>query len=589
MTGKKKKLCLWFAVIAIIIGTLTTISWGAGHEVYDVVVKRLGQTTQVVIQGNGPFNYKDFMLENPPRIVIDCMGSEHNLPGPRTYLLERGGIIAIRSSYTQEPTPKVRIIIDLERNMPYVVFKEGKNLIVALDAVTAAPFAQWQASKFYDYQRPPRTEAFFYTRGGDVVTEPLETTPAETPTSDEVEFTQYDDSGEQTLIDVEYENGDLVKIIRQFANWTDQNIVISPDVSGRVSVSLRQVPVRTALDIILKINGYAIVEEPGDIWRVTSIDEIRAMQLQDQARADSLEQVVPLKTEVIGIEYAQASEIMNSVAPGNRGNIMVNERKNSLIVTDTPSNIQRIRSMVRQLDTPTRQVNIEAQVIEIGNDISRDLGIQWSSSLADTAGSLLLVDFSEKLTEELSSVLSSDGSTTTEVTLNALLSALETENKAHIISRPNITVVNHQTANINSGVNVPFLTRDESGNTVTEFVQTGVILDVTPHVNPNDKITLEVRAEVSNVQAAGTGISAAYAVNSKNATTRVMVENGATAAIGGLMSNEESVVESRIPFLSKLPIVGRLLFTSERKQKIDRELLVLITPRIIKDPPENMY
>ena len=499
----KFKLLGYMGVLTFIIGVFTPISWGAGHEVYDVIVKRLGQTTQVMIVGNGSFDYKDFVLDGPPRIVIDCIGSDHNLPGPRSYALERGGIVSIRSSYTAEPSPKVRIIIDLKQKLPYVVFKEGNNLIIALDAVTAEPFAQWQASTFYEYRRPPQTEAFFFSKGRELVTEPLSVTTVQIPKGEQPTSIsgQASVGSDATLINVEYENGDLIKIIRQFANWTNQNIVISPNVSGVVSVSLRDVPVRTALDIILKINGYAIVEEHGGasgaIWRVTTLDEIRANKQSEVAREDSLEQVIALKTEIVGIQYADASQIINSIKPGERGSIEINTRTNSLIVTDTPSNVARIQSMITRLDSPTQQVNIEAQVVQISTEVSRELGIEWTSVIPTAeaqaeGGNLLILDFSERLSKEFSDFLGNTDGTTTTVTLAGILSALESGNKAHVISRPNITVLNHEAATINSGDQVPVITRDETGNLLTEFVQTGVKLDVTPHVNPGERITLEV-------------------------------------------------------------------------------------------------
>ncbi|OQY29855.1 MAG: hypothetical protein B6244_02535 [Candidatus Cloacimonetes bacterium 4572_55] len=595
-TAKKFRIYGYIALMALVIGIFVPRSWSAGHEVYDVTVKRLGQTSQIIIGGNGPFNYKDFLFDNPPRIVIDCIGSEHNLPGPRTYSLDRGGITAIRASYTEEPTPKVRIIVDLQTRLPYVVFKEGKNLVIALDAVTSEPFAQWQASKFYDYRRPPQTDLTFQAKGHEKPTSvPAYSDKASVTVT--FESREEESAGDDFLINVEYEKGDLVKIIRQFANWTKQNIVISPNVSGTVSVSLRNVPVRTALDIILKINGYAVVEEPGDIWRVASITEINAAMAQEQSRAKEMEMLAPLVTEVIEIEYASAGDIINSF-PENTQNeragtgIQVNERTNSLIVTDTPTNIDRIRIMIDKLDTPTQQVNIEAQVVEISRDVSRELGMQWSSEATqedDEGGSLLVLDFSERLTDELSDLLSGGGKTTTTVTLNAVLTALESANKAHVISRPNISVLNHQSASIVSGAQVPYIKLDDAGNALTEFIDTGVQLSVTPHVNPNNRITLEVTAEVSSAVLAGSGVNTVSTINTKNANTRIMVDNGATAVIGGLISNDESISESRLPILSKLPLVGRLLFTSKRRQQTSREILILITPRILGAPPESLY
>ncbi len=592
---KFRKISQWgLGILALVLIVLVTMSWAATHEVNDLTIKRLGQTTQIILQGNGPFTYKDFVLENPSRIVIDCINSDHNLPGPRTYVLERGGVVAIRSSFVDEAKPKVRFIIDLESPLSYVVFKEGKKLVIALDAVTAMPFAEWQASKYYEYRRPPQTEAFFYTKGrkGEVVIEPIEHKADDSATAGiEKETTFFDDDGEdQELIDVEYENGDLVSIIRSFAAWSNQNIVIDPDVAGSVSVSLRQVPVRKALDIILKINGFAIVEEqPGNIWRVTSVSKIKEQAMLVEARADSLESIVPLITEVVGIQYAEASELINAISTGERGNIQIDARTNSLIITDTPSNIERIKTMIRTLDTPTTQVNIEARVVEIGNDVSRELGIKWGSSLTDSAGTLLLVDFSKRLTDEFADVLGGSSGTASQVKLTAVLNALESENKAHTISRPNITVLNHKKANINSGANLPFFRRDESGNYTIEFVQTGVTLDVTPHVNPNNRITMEVMAEVSNATAAGSGIGVSYAVNRKRAQTKVMVDNGATAVIGGLMSTEENIVETKVPILSKLPIIGKLFFTNTTKSMRERELLIFITPRVLSSPPDDLY
>lgn len=400
---------------------------------------------------------------------------------------------------------------------------------------------------------------------------------------------------EERPISVDFQNADIRTVLRSFSVYTDKNIIAGPNVQGPVTVRLENVPWRKALDIILKANGYAAKEEEG-IIRVGLWDQFLNEEIKIQEAERKREDLEPLATRVIDVSFAKAGELVNSLKPllGRRGVIEVDERTNSLIVSDIPSRIEQIANMVAILDSQTPQVEINAKLVDLDARVSRDLGIQWQAQnikIPDVQGEhSIKVDAVGQIQTDVS-----QGPTLSqpEASLKigkiigpagdfeATIKALERQNKANIISNPRITTLNNREASIIVGKKIPLIVADEAGNPITQLTTVGIQMRVTPHVNSKTgEITLDLHPEVSDLSAQAT-VQGGIIIVTAEADTRVMVNDGETAVIGGLIRTNESTYDVGVPVLRNLPLIGRL-FGSKSKVKEERELVIFVTPRIVK-------
>ncbi len=396
-------------------------------------------------------------------------------------------------------------------------------------------------------------------------------------------------------ISVDFQNADIRTVLRSFAVYTDKNIIAGPNVQGPVTVRLENVPWRKALDIILKANGYAAKEEDG-IIRVGPWDQFLNEEIKRQEAERKKEDLEPLATRVIDVSFAKASELVSALKPllGRRGVIEVDERTNSLIVSDIPSRLEEIANMVALLDSQTPQVEITAKLVDIDARVSRDLGIQWQAQdikIPDVQGEhTIKVDAVGQVQTDVTqgtaatqpeAVLKIGKITGPAGNFEATIKALERQNKANIISNPRITTLNNREASIIVGKKIPLIVSDEAGNPITQLTTVGIQMRVTPHVNSKTgEITLDLHPEVSDLSAQAT-VQGGIIIVTAEADTRVMVNDGETAVIGGLIRTNESTYDVGVPILRSLPLIGRF-FGSKSKVREERELVIFVTPRIVK-------
>lgn len=382
-------------------------------------------------------------------------------------------------------------------------------------------------------------------------------------------------------ISLNLEKADIRTVIRTFAEVSGENIVVSKEVEGDITINIKNVPWYEAFTMVLKLVKAIPVKE-GNIIRVVSEEEYNSEIIKREEAKKKIEQLKPLETAFFTLKYGKASDLVSVIEKNlERGSVASDERTNTLIVKEVPSLIEKIKFIVENLDRQTKQINISAKIIEVSDDASLNLGILWGAGVADTvAGSqsaLMTVEFDDGLSDRLTT-----GSFEPKVNLDAALAALETEGKVKTLSTPNVTVVDNGTANINAGDNIPYNKRSETGEWEIDFVKTGVLLTVNPVINAEDVITLSLEASVSSVRAASSGINADYNIVEKAAETVVMVKNGKTVVVGGLTTEDESYVKSRLPFLGHIPLLGELLFTQTITQKNQKEIIMFVTPTIVE-------
>lgn len=408
------------------------------------------------------------------------------------------------------------------------------------------------------------------------------------------------------VVYLDYNRIPVVDALSLLAEVAGLNLVISGDLKGTVSLKLEAVPWDQALDIILRTQKYGAVIR-GNILRVAPLSELEEEERRYKERMQAKKVEQPLELRILFINYANPDDIANQVkyivTPG-RGRVEVDKRTNSILVWDVADNLDNIQKFVARLDIETPQVLIEARIVEARTNISRDLGIRWGGNFHSGAayGNPTGLNFpgtidvgvgivdgiqgapGQALTAGQSAIGISLGSLTNVVDLDLMLRALETEEKARIVSSPRVLTLDNQEAQISQGVAIPFSTTSASG-TRTEFVDANLTVKVKPHVTADRRIIMDVTASnnapVTVPGAQGPGI------NKAEATTRILVKDGETAVIGGIFVIEDTNSMRGLPIMARLPFIG-WMFRETTSQRNRRELLIFITPRIVSGGPEYM-
>lgn len=383
-------------------------------------------------------------------------------------------------------------------------------------------------------------------------------------------------------MNLDVQNAELTTVFRSIAEFGNVNIAPDRDVEGKVSIRLVATPWRQALDIVCRSASLVAIDGEGVI-RVSTLRAFREEGLERESSARRQEDLLPLIAKVFTARYASAKELATAVKPGLsiRGVAEVDERTNSVIVKDIQARLDDVARLVADLDSETRQVAIVAELIDVDATASKQLGITWDvmnlhSTPERVSGSL---GIEEPLTAGASGTVQI-GVVRDWGTFQATLEALERDNKADIISNPKITTTNNRKARILVGKEIPLITLDERGNPVTELKKVGITLEVTPYINSDNKITMDVHPEVSDLSSQAT-VTGGLIFTTSQADTRVMVSNGDTAIIGGLIRTNVTEFQQGVPVLRSLPLIGSLFRSSDTRHE-KRELIIRITPTIVE-------
>lgn len=394
-----------------------------------------------------------------------------------------------------------------------------------------------------------------------------------------------------------FDSADVRNILQLIAEVSDLNIIATDEVKGNVTLRLIDVPWDQALSLVLDITGLGMLQE-GNVVRVLPKNQIRSMKEAELTAVRSQEKLEPLSTEVITVSYADLGSVAGPAKEilSERGSITEDSRNKLLIITDVTARIEKAKELIAILDTPERQVMIEARIVQVNSNYSRDLGVNWFLEGQDAlvnpsvqgvggAGGGFLVD---TIDEDLGSLIATPGLATQmrigrtlidELVLTFQLSALESDGKGKIISTPRVTTLNGEQAIISQGTSIPYQTSGADGPK-TEFVNAELKLEVTPVINPDNSIILEILA--TNDSPSLTAGATAPSIDTRKAETKVLVRDGETTVIGGIFVENVQETEEGVPWLMHIPAVGHL-FKSSKKQTVKDELLVFITPRIMRE------
>jgi type IV pilus assembly protein PilQ len=408
---------------------------------------------------------------------------------------------------------------------------------------------------------------------------------------------------------LDVEGADIRTVLRAISEFSGRNIVLASNVKATVKVSLKNVGWEEALRTILRANNLDYVEE-GSILRVDEGTKLQAEAVdREQARAKQME-VVPLETRIIKLNYANASELSTSLSGSltRRGTVQVEKRTNSLIVADLPSNVDRVEKMAQLLDSTTPQIEITAKLVDVDVEALRDIGVVWNAGggkpdfITDPSGGFsdpnpnehvlnpgndgnqgLNLQFDESIADPSGTI--TYGIIKTWGTLEAQLQALEQNRKANIISNPRITTVDNREAKILVGQKIPLIVQDVAGNPLSQLQTIGIQLRVTPHLTQDKKIIMDLHPEVSDLSTQST-VQGGVIINTSEADTRVMVDDGQTAVIGGLIRTNDSSIRRGLPVLKDIPIIGALFRTTDSVRQ-NRELIIFVTPRLVASLASN--
>lgn len=419
-------------------------------------------------------------------------------------------------------------------------------------------------------------------------------------------------------LSLNFQDIEVRSVLQLIADFTDLNLVASDTVSGRITLRLKNVPWDQALELILKTKGLD-QRQVGNVLLVAPAAEIAAREKLELENQKQIAELAPLQTEFIQVRYASATtlfELFNSGSGegtnrrsmlSDRGSVIVDERTNAIILTDTAQKIEEFRRVISQLDIPVRQVLIEARIVTANANFSEELGIRWGGGHIEdnVAGGQLRIGGSLTTLNELQNVIvDGEGDITTPADLvvdlgvtaagassfgigftnqgsllDLELSALASDGHAEVVARPKVITADKSSALIESGVEIPYQEASSSGATSTSFKDAVLSLEVTPQITPDDRIIMKLTVKQDTV---GTVFEGVPSINTNEIQTQVLVDNSQTIVLGGIFTTDRNVSTTKTPFLGDLPYIGRAFRrTTERDDK--QELLIFITPRIIQD------
>ncbi len=381
-------------------------------------------------------------------------------------------------------------------------------------------------------------------------------------------------------ISLEVQDAEIGTVLRSLASFSGCNIVASPRVMGKVTVKLEQVPWIEAMEVILRAHNFGFIEENG-VYRIDSSEELRQETLAVERSRKQVEDLASLDLGLVTLSYANAGEVKDALEKmlTDRGNMDVDIRTNSILINDIAERVGMISEMASRLDTPTPQIEINARLVDMDLTATRQLGISWGvanfkPSGSNLAGSMVIENAMQNPAGDLRVATVQDWG---EIMMK--VEALERDNKAHLISNPVITTTNNREASMLVGQKIPLIVADEAGNAITQLTTIGIMLKVTPRINSDDMITLDIHNEVSDLASQAT-VQGGVIINTSESDTRVLVEDGETAIIAGLIRKVESNLTSGIPVLKDIPLLGSL-FRHSSKTVDSRELVIFVTPRIV--------
>ena len=585
-----------------------------------VDVQRQEEGLVVVITGDGDLSFQAMRLDGN-RLILDLPGVVN---GTKRHAISVGHqmVRQIRMGMHQLPQPKLRLVLDLERAVPYTIDKSGSQLRVTLS--DRVPLPSTQEASVSTRSAPGAAENPVKENSRKRVTIPvperlksLDPLPAlaQPKTGDPVESGAAG-GGEQfsgKRISLDFQDAEISSVLRLIADVSGLNMVVGESVKAKVTIKLLSVPWDQGLDLILKLNNLGQIREGNILW-IDTLANITKLRDEASKAKDASLKAEELVTKILYLNYADAAKSVD-VAKSNmspRGEIKIDSRTNSLVVRDVAGSLAKIEKIVRDLDQRTPQVQIEARIVQATKNFSRGLGVQWgisgirsqtpsgtgdrrltgqhqqgpitlnlgASGAAFSQASDFLVNLPSAVAGTSTFGLLIGKFLGTSGALDMRLSAGESLGLSKVVSAPKIITLDNKPAKIEQGSQIPFATTSLQG-TQTTFVDATLALNVTPHVILHaNMVRLEIKATKNSPGSPAT--PAGVPIDKKEATTEILLRDGETTVLGGIFEETKTDATTGVPWFNRIPFLG-WLFKNETVSTQQTELLIFVTPTILKD------
>ena len=559
------------------------------------------------ISGSRSVNNIDFRrgTDGSGRIIVELTDSK--VPAD---LRQEGGKIVVNFAKTSLP----------ENLMQRLDVADFATPVATVDALRVADGTRLVIAASGDYEQLAYQSDNVYT----IEIKPVVKLPPEL--QDQKEYT-----GERLTLN--FQDIETRAVLQLLADTSGQNMVISDSVGGNVTLRLQNVPWDQALDIVMRTKGLDMRRE-GNVMFVAPAAEIAAREKELLTARQQVQQLAPLRTEYLQINYAKAQDLATLIKSGDkssllseRGSVAIDERTNTLLLQDTSERLADIRRLVSTLDIPVRQVLIEARIVIVNDDYSRELGVRFGATTAfqhggrdgsgvvgaqnfgredddivlshvpqlDPAGNPINSPFGFVAPDPVNrymvnlpvanpagrlamTLLDSD------YIVDLELSAAQAEGRGEIISSPRLITANQREATIEQGVEIPYQESSSSGATTTQFKKAVLSLKVTPQITPDNRVILDLtvsKDSVGQLVASATG-GFVPSIDTREIVTQVLVNDGQTVVLGGILETERREAETKVPWLGDIPVLGHLFKTTSKTDNKD-ELLIFVTPRILRE------
>lgn len=580
----------------------------------------------VYIRTDRPVKYKSFTVGNPERIIVDLQDARlktlEDIPAGGTFLKK------VRTGqHKSVPVSVARVVLDLTQKAVYDITQKGNEIAVVVggklfepkkkikDAVTAPS----TSVKVITPSPEPAPARELKVAAADLKSESvpmLRAASAARPAAVPQDNRSIMDSLSKEPVSFDYNEADIKEVIAMLAAKAGINVIYGDDISGTVTMRLDKVPFDEAFRTVLSVKGLATQQVGDSILRIASPHTFVAEQ----------KKAMP-QTRIFFLNYSRASEVKAQLvsvasAEGRTSAVNVDEANNALIITDTPMGLEAAARLVRNLDLMPKQVLIEAKLVEVALDNSFHLGINWSAygekagdyigagdsgnqvSAGGTPG--LSVPAVAGGTAYNAPLSAAGGGTGVNLPANviygafrlgklasnymfdAVISAAAKKGKAKVLSDPKVATLNNKEANIDITTQVPYTTTEVTAatppisTTKVTYLSVGIKLTVTPTITSDGRISMRINPSVSQISPTITAVAGgAPGIDTRSADTNVIVRDGETIVIGGLISDTQAESVFKVPLLGDIPILG-YLFRKKTKTRDRRELLIFVTPRIIE-------
>lgn len=629
-----------FLSVGLLLMILTLAVHGATSKetaplVKDVTFNNSADSLEVKIATTEDLKYTYFELNSPHRLVVDFHGIQNTI-GFKEKQIDRAGVERVRTSFFSDKNRKAtRIVFDLSENVPYRFLEDAAGIVrIVFGATARAPMNQTAGPPAVVPIPEPEVPSIpnlpvvrlqspllqarviapelpiapapaappAVAAAASLAAKPqtqiqiVPASPPQVPAATPAPTPQY--TGE--IISLDLKDFDLKDFFRLISDISGLNVVLDPNVSGTVTLTLKDVPWDQALDVVLK-NYQLGGQLQGNVLRIATNTTLQAEQQSQKSLRDAQDQAAALDTHTFILNYTKAAEVSATLTRliSSRGTIIMDARRNALIISDIPSQFSKVEEMVKFLDTPPQQVEIEARLLSANKSFSRELGNQLGFLMGNRTGNVLtgvpgtsspfsrnpsprvatgsgvplVSNFPAGASAGLSFLIQAGG----DLLLDEIIGVAESRGTAKLISRPRVTTQNNMAATVSQGTQIPVQTN--VNNTITvQFLSFALTLTVTPQITEAGTILLSVQIENSQPDFARQ-VNGVPPVATQRAQTQVLIPDGGTAVIGGILIDNDSVSINQIPGLGSIPILGNL-FKKTGTLKSTAELIFFITPRI---------